>query len=64
MEINLEAKTFELDDDPDSWTRLNIDDVPVCVSFGKIGKSYVVDATQEEELCVSVRLTVAGNNLY
>jgi len=61
VEVNMELGEFELVEDPDAFTRLNIENVPICITFTKIGPNYVVDANLEEELCMSVRLTVAVN---
>jgi len=38
-----------------------VEDAPICVSLSKLGNSYVVDATAEEELCTSARLSVGVN---
>jgi len=52
---------YDVADDPSKQWSLNVSNVPVCVTFCKIGSSYVVDATIEEELCMNVRLTIGIN---
>jgi len=52
---------IEVSDDLSEAVRLNIDNVPICVTLTKIGTQYVVDSTLEEELCMQVRLTVGIN---
>eukprot|EP01117_Protostelium_nocturnum_P009149 TRINITY_DN3275_c0_g1_i2.p1 TRINITY_DN3275_c0_g1~~TRINITY_DN3275_c0_g1_i2.p1 ORF type:complete len:289 (+),score=117.75 TRINITY_DN3275_c0_g1_i2:201-1067(+) len=61
VEVNEEAEEFDVSDDPDDFTKLNVENVPISVTFTKIGNGYVVDSTIEEELCMSARLTVAVN---
>jgi exosome complex component RRP42 len=61
VEVNLENEEFEISDDPESFTRLNTDNVPICITFTKIANGYIVDSTIEEELCMQSRLTVAIN---
>lgn len=50
-----------ISDDPLENTRINVENVPICVTLTKIGSSFVVDATLEEELCMKARLTVGIN---
>jgi len=50
---------FELSDDPLDCTRLEMHNIPICVSLTKIGNYYVIDPSAEEESCMSMQLTVA-----
>jgi exosome complex component RRP42 len=55
-----EDKTIEVDADPAAGKRLTgIPDWPLCVTMCKLGAHYVVDPSQEEELCVGAQLCVA-----
>lgn len=38
VEVNLENEEFEISDDPESFTRLNTDNVPICITFTKVRK--------------------------
>ena len=59
--MDLEIGEFEIDENPDNAKRINVEEIPVCVTFTKIGNGYVVDATLQEELCMNSRLTFAIN---
>lgn len=48
---------LELSDDPEDMIRLDASNVPVCVTFSQIGAFEVIDATLEEEGCLSCRTT-------
>jgi len=52
---------YDVTDDPSKQWNLDVTNVPIYVTFCKIGTSYIVDATIEEELCVNVRLTIGVN---
>lgn len=53
---------IELADDPMDCSRLDMNQIPICISFCKIGKKYVVDPTSEELLCMTSQLTIAIDN--
>jgi len=48
-------------EDPLDFTSFSIENVPICITLTKIGKHYVVDTTLEEEVCMSVRISVGIN---
>ena len=50
---------IELSDDPMDCTKLEMSQIPICISFSKVGKKYIVDPTSEELLCMSSQLTIA-----
>lgn len=52
---------IEVSDDPSEVTRLDVHNIPLTITFAKIGGRYVVDPCLEEEMCTSTRLTVAVN---
>jgi len=56
-----EQMDIEIDGESNEWTRIDIENVPICVTLTKIGSRHIVDATLEEELCVNARLTIAIN---
>lgn len=58
---NPETLTIEVNDDPYECIPVNYTALPVCVSLTKIGSGFVVDATDEEEMCMTTRLSVAIN---
>lgn len=55
----VEDLQVEVDGDPWKATKLPITDFPVCVSLSKIGSCFIVDATEDEDVCMSTRLAVA-----
>eukprot|EP00823_Brevimastigomonas_motovehiculus_P008388 TRINITY_DN7679_c0_g1_i1.p1 TRINITY_DN7679_c0_g1~~TRINITY_DN7679_c0_g1_i1.p1 ORF type:complete len:337 (+),score=93.48 TRINITY_DN7679_c0_g1_i1:91-1101(+) len=55
-------KEIEVSDDAYEAKPLPLNDVPIFISFARIGSQYVVDATSEEEACMSSRLTFAVNS--
>jgi len=59
VDINVDAEEFEVSEDPESFSRFNIEKIPVCITFNKIGEGHVVDATIEEEICMTVQLITA-----
>jgi len=61
VEVNLEAEEFTVSDDPESFGRIDVSNIPISITFCKIGAGYIVDATMEEESCMSVRMTVGVN---
>lgn len=52
---------LDVDGDPFSAIPLPFTDLPICVSLTLLGACFVVDANEEEELCMSSRLAVAVN---
>jgi exosome complex component RRP42 len=52
---------LELSDDADETVRINVDNVPICVTFTQIGGFEIIDASIEEELCLGCRTTLAVN---
>jgi len=52
---------IEVSDDLQQALRLNVDNVPLCITLTKIGPAYVADTTLEEELCMTARLSVGVN---
>eukprot|EP01120_Amphizonella_sp_Union-15-10_P010176 TRINITY_DN4041_c0_g3_i1.p1 TRINITY_DN4041_c0_g3~~TRINITY_DN4041_c0_g3_i1.p1 ORF type:complete len:283 (-),score=47.91 TRINITY_DN4041_c0_g3_i1:35-883(-) len=52
---------LELNDDPNVALTLSVHEFPVTVTFTKIGENQIVDATMEEELCMSSRVIVGVN---
>lgn len=54
-----EDKTIEVDTDPAAGSLMAARSWPLCVTLCKIGKHFVVDPMQEEELCVTARVSVA-----
>jgi exosome complex component RRP42 len=48
-------------DDPSDFENLPIKEIPICLTFAKIGDNFVVDPTVEEELVMSTKLTIAIN---
>jgi len=59
--VDVANDDYDVTDDPSKQWNIDVTNVPICVTFCKIGSSYVVDATIEEELCVNVRLTIGVN---
>lgn len=58
---NPEELTIEVNDDPYQCTVLDYSKLPVIVSLTKVGACFVIDATTEEEVCMSTRLSVGIN---
>jgi len=56
-----EQMEIEIDDESNEWTRIDTENIPICVTLTKIGSRHIVDATLEEELCINARLTIAIN---
>lgn len=54
-----EDKTLEVDTDPAAGTLMAARDWPLCVTLCKIGANFIVDPTQEEELCMTAQVSVA-----
>jgi len=61
--ITLENGLTEIDfsDDPSDFEKLPIKNIPICITFAKIGDEFIVDPTVEEELVMSTKLTIAIN---
>jgi len=59
--VEVQNHDYDVTDDPEKIWKLNVENTPICISFCKIGPGYIVDATIEEELCMSLRLTVGVN---
>ncbi|KAH3744793.1 ribosomal protein S5 domain 2-type protein [Pelomyxa schiedti] len=49
---------IEIADDMEDCDKIDIENVPICVTLTKIGQHFVVDASLEEELCMGARVTV------
>eukprot|EP00922_Rhytidocystis_sp_ex-Travisia-forbesii_P007454 GHVS01010882.1.p1 GENE.GHVS01010882.1~~GHVS01010882.1.p1 ORF type:complete len:325 (+),score=63.12 GHVS01010882.1:68-1042(+) len=54
-------RRFQVDDRPTVGLRMDVREMPVCVSVGSIGNRFVWDMTKEESRCADVKLTVAVN---
>lgn len=54
-----EDKTIEVDTDPAAGQLMAAQDWPICITLGKIGGHFIVDPTQEEELCMTAQVSVA-----
>jgi len=52
---------IEVNDDPYECQSIDYTKLPVIVSLTKIGSSFIIDATAEEEVCMSTRLSVGIN---
>ncbi|KAL5286907.1 EXOSC7 family protein [Megaselia abdita] len=50
-----------LSDDPFDCTKINIDHIPILVTVSKIGESFVVDPSAEEEECSSASLVIGAS---
>ena len=65
LELEDGGTEIEVSDDPNEFTRISHENIPVTVTMAKLGSqgSYVVvDPTLEEELCMETRLTIAINS--
>ncbi|CAK4703938.1 hypothetical protein LEN26_008454 [Aphanomyces euteiches] len=58
-----EDQLIEVESDPASGRRLNLDSWPVCMTLSKVDKWFVMDATLEEELCMTAQISVAIDRL-
>lgn len=52
---------FEVDNDPLACAPLPQEQIPLCVSLTKVGNHYVMDSSEEEEQCMSARISVYVN---
>ena len=52
---------IDVSDDPSDFEKLPFKNIPICVTFAKIGDYFIVDPTVEEELVMSTKLTIAIN---
>ncbi|KAJ1806319.1 hypothetical protein LPJ75_005079, partial [Coemansia sp. RSA 2598] len=51
---------FDVVDDPEDMTMLEgVEDMPIAVTFTRIGRRFVVDASEQEEAVAQARMTVA-----
>lgn len=50
---------YEVDDDPEHATRLDVSGVPVTLSVCRLGSACVVDPTADEEECAAAVVAVA-----
>eukprot|EP00466_Bigelowiella_natans_P021536 jgi/Bigna1/133535/aug1.21_g8243 len=50
---------IEVSDDPYETTDLKLNEPPLTVSLTKVGTHFIVDATGEEESCMSAKVTFA-----
>lgn len=53
--------TIEVNDDPYESLPFDYSKVPIIISLTKIGTCFVVDASAEEEVCMSTRLAIGIN---
>eukprot|EP00249_Psilotum_nudum_P011230 c23039_g1_i1 orf=380-1252(-) len=53
---------FEVSDNPDEFSQLDTSRVPVIVTLTKVGRHYIVDATEEEESQMSSAVSIAVNS--
>lgn len=56
-----EEEDFEIDDDPEQATRIDVSKVPLSLSAGLIGSSIVLDLTGDEEEASSAVVSVSVN---
>lgn len=54
---------FEISDNPDEFSQLDTSGVPVIVTLTKVGRTYIIDATAEEESQMSSAVSIAVNSL-
>ncbi|KAF0695411.1 Aste57867_13760 [Aphanomyces stellatus] len=54
-----EEQLIEVESDPAAGRRLSLADWPVCLTLSKVDKWFVMDATLEEELCMTAQISVA-----
>ncbi|RHY93166.1 hypothetical protein DYB37_010641 [Aphanomyces astaci] len=54
-----EEHVIQVDSDPASGRRLTLDDWPVSLTLSKVDKWFVMDATLEEEVCMSAQISAA-----
>jgi exosome complex RNA-binding protein Rrp42 (RNase PH superfamily) len=59
-----EAVDFEMSSDPHAIRKVGgMDSFPLLVTVSECGGTCIVDATEQEELCIGGRLTVAVNSI-
>jgi exosome complex component RRP42 len=65
IEVLTNKETNEIEyiisEDPSDYKTLDSSNVPVSITFGKIGDCYLVDPTLEEEKCLDSRITISIN---
>ncbi|OQR94378.1 exosome complex exonuclease RRP42 [Thraustotheca clavata] len=54
-----EEQLIEVNADPATGSRLNLNAWPICMTLSKIDRWFVMDALLEEELCMSAQISVA-----
>jgi exosome complex component RRP42 len=54
-----EEQLIEVDADPAMGTRLSLDHWPICITLSKVDRWFVMDATLEEEFCMTAQISVA-----
>lgn len=45
----------------DEFEKFSCPNIPICITFAKLGTEFIIDPTVQEELCMSSRLTIAIN---
>ncbi|KAH7284675.1 hypothetical protein KP509_34G066100 [Ceratopteris richardii] len=53
---------FEISDNPDDFSGFDVSHVPVIITLTKVGRTYIVDATEEEESQMSSAISIAVNS--
>ncbi|RHY23675.1 hypothetical protein DYB32_009095 [Aphanomyces invadans] len=54
-----QEQIIQVESDPASGRRLSLDDWPVCLTLSKVDKWFVMDATLEEEMCMTAQISVS-----
>ncbi|MCO5605604.1 hypothetical protein L7F22_059787 [Adiantum nelumboides] len=52
---------FEISDNPDDFSQFDTSHVPVIITLTKVGRTYIIDATEEEESQMSSAVSIAVN---
>ena len=48
--VNEEIGEFEVSDDPESFTKLDVTNVPICISLAKVQGDYLITHVRSEAL--------------
>lgn len=54
---------FEISDNPDDFSKFDTSRVPIIITLTKVGRTYIIDATEEEESQMSSAVSIAVNSL-